>query len=419
MALPRRAPPRSRSQPRSSVSARSTWDTVGRGAVLRGSSPTCATRSRGCGAARYALAGVTAVYAGSLALVSLPASWDSGPCARRRALERRRGVAARRHAPAAREPRRSRGVRRARARLRRPGDRRGRALVGVRDRCARGDRRSPLVWSYASRSELELAGRRSLRRRASVLAAAACSSCSTASSARVGVPRARGRLRARPASRVLRTRRDFASVLGIARARARRSRRRSELLDGTCARPRLGGSRPRCSRCSRGSKQRLESARSPIFGLRARAHARRSRRSRATSSSRSASPAPASRPCCSCSPRPAVFALRPRLGCAHRLRLAVRRARPVRGDARDPRGWPSARRRKHRHRVPARPHCRQRPLGRRRARLLYAGLKRSRRALQIGGFVALRDQPREALPLRPRVPQLDRARVLVPRRRRC
>ena len=66
-------------------------------------------------------------------------------------------------------------------------------------------------------------------------------------------------------------------------------------------------------------------------------------------------------------------------------------------------------------RVPARAHRGERACGRRRARATRrrpeAQPRASRRRVR-----ALRDQPREALPLRPRVPQLRHARLLVRRR---
>ena len=50
--------------------------------------------------------------------------------------------------------------------------------------------------------------------------------------------------------------------------------------------------------------------------------------------------------------------------------------------------------------------------------LLYAGLVRRSRRFQLAGFAPLRPRAREALRLRPRVPQLGRPRALVPRGRR-
>ena len=86
-----RAPRRSRSRAALVGLCTFDWDDRAERALARALRRSASARSRGYAAARYALAGTTALYAGSLAVVSTASQLGLGPRARRRALEPRRG----------------------------------------------------------------------------------------------------------------------------------------------------------------------------------------------------------------------------------------------------------------------------------------------------------------------------------------
>ena len=231
------------------------------------------------------------------------------------------------------------------------------------------------------------AGRRSLRRRAR------CSRRRRRSSSTTTCRRAAALLGARDRLRRARRRAPAPPArLRIACSGCSRSGSPSpasiELLDGTMARARLGGGRRGARRCSPGSRSGSSGLRSRFFGL-----------ALATRSSMEAQPSDlfvAQRQ--PGSGIPAVPARRRRPGseiaraASTRLRaavhLAVRRVGPVRRIARDPRAG--------RGRSAAQASTPSSSAATRRSAalwglvglgLLYAGLKRGRRELQLGGFV--------------------------------
>ena len=331
----------------------------------------------------YALGGATAVYAGSLATRLAAGELGSRPRAGRRPLERRRRVADRRRPTPGSLTALGASVALVLADDV-PETRRGRALVGVRHRCRWP--RSPLrsAWSFAHESS---SSRRpwSLRRRARCSRPAAALELLQRQAggrsllalaigyAAIGVTllrrRARLRIRARPA-----------------RDRAGPSRRRSSFSSGTMSRPRAGRQPPQRWSCSYGSRSDSSGRHSPSSG--SRSSTRSSwRRRRATCSSPSASPAPASPPVLLViaagvetrsaehpAARPFHLAVRRPWG-LYAATLAILQARRGPGQ------------RQRRDRRSSGPHRRELPLGLVGLGLLYAGLKRGRRELQIGGFV--------------------------------
>ena len=207
---------------------------------------------------------------------------------------------------------------------------------------------------------------------------------------------------------------------GLLGARARPSRRRSSCSNGIVARARAGRRPPRRSTLLARFEERLDVGRALAARARARprrssteAHAERplrraapSRRGRA----RRCSLVVARRGVYAQLAHPAARGRRSgRLRCARRCyaaSLAILELAETLGGAR-------------RHGVPARPHGGQRRLGPRRARRSSTpASKRGSTRAPARRLRPLRDQPREALRLRPRVPQLGRARALVPRGRR-